>query len=336
MGVDTPPIVTVSPPMRFVVYGAGGIGGVLGGRLFEHGHDVALIARGAHGEAIRANGLRVESPDSVTTLRIDTALTPADIAWKPDDVVLLGMKSHDTRDALLALLDLVPHDTPIVSVQNGVENERTALRLFPNVYGVCVMCPTSYLEPGVVQASSSPTTGILDIGRYPNGVDDTAIAIAAAFSSSTFASDARPDIMRAKYQKLMMNLGNSIEAACGTAARGGKLWTRAREEAVAVLDAAGIEYASDEEDAARRGDLLSLRPIAGQRRGGGSSWQSLARGVGSIETDYLNGEIVLLGREHGVPTPVNEMLQELARELASSGAAPGALSVEDVLARLPS
>jgi 2-dehydropantoate 2-reductase len=320
--------------MRFVVYGAGGIGGVLGGRLFEHGHEVLLIARGAHGEAIRQRGLVLESPETTVTLHIDTVERPDEVAWKDGDVVLLTMKSQDTADALSALIDLVGRATPVVCVQNGVANERSALRLFANVYGVCVMCPTTYLEPGVVQANSSPTTGIMDIGRYPSGVDTVAVDTAAAFGTSNYLSDARPDIMRSKYQKLLMNLGNSIEAICGPSARGGELVDRAKAEGVAVLDAAGIDVASDEEDAARRGDHLRLRPIGGQRRGGGSTWQSFARGSRAIETDFLNGEIVLLGREHDVPTPVNELLQVLMRELVLAGAAPGSMPVDEVFARL--
>jgi 2-dehydropantoate 2-reductase len=229
---------------------------------------------------------------------------------------------------------LVAPGTAMVSLQNGVANERMILRHFDNVYGVCVMCPTTYLEPGVVQANSTPNTGILDIGRYPSGTDDMAAAIATAFSASTYVSEPRPDIMRWKHQKLLMNLGNIIEAACGPSARAGELATRARAEGVAVLQAAGIEYASDEEDRERRGELLRMRPIDGQRRGGGSTWQSLARGASSLETDFLNGEIVLLGRLHGVATPVNMMLQRVAYELAGRGAPPGSTDADALLVRL--
>ena len=93
--------------------------------------------------------------------------------------------------------------------------------------------------------------------------------------------------------------------------------------------AAGIDFASADEDKERRG-----RPDAacgrsnGEFRGGGSSWQSLARGTGSIETDYLNGEIVMLGRMHGVPTPANELMQRVANEQARAGAAPKSVPVE--------
>jgi 2-dehydropantoate 2-reductase len=320
--------------MRFVVYGAGGIGGVLGARLSEQGYDVVLIARGEHGATIRRKGLRVESPERTVTLPLRAETHPSAVDWRDGDVVLLTMKSQDTEPALVDLVPLVAVDTPVVCLQNGVANERTALRYFRNVYGVCVMCPTTYLEPGVVQANSTPNTGILDIGRYPHGVDDTAAAIAKAFDSSSYVSMPRPDIMRWKYQKLLMNLANVIEAACGPSGRAGELAARTRAEGVAVLQAAAIDVASDEEDRQRRGDLLRMRPIDGQRRGGGSTWQSLARGATSLETDYLNGEIVLLGREHGVATPINERLQALAHELAASGAAPGSMDADAILARL--
>ena len=79
---------------------------------------------------------------------------------------------------------------------------------------------------------------------------------------------------------------------------------------------------------------MSVRPVNGEFRGGGSSWQSLARGTRSIETDYLNGEIVLLGRIHGVPTPANELMQRVANRLANEGAPPQSIPLETLLAQL--
>jgi 2-dehydropantoate 2-reductase len=320
--------------MRFVIYGAGGIGGVIGARLFENGHDVALIARGAHREAIEANGLRIDSVEGSRTLRIPVAGEPNALDLTGDDVVLLAMKGQDTAGALDALTTCAPADTAVVCAQNGVANERAALRMFANVYGMCVMCPTGHLEPGVVEAYSSPITGLLDVGKYPRGVDSTARTIAAALESSTFKSEPRDDIMRWKYQKLLMNLGNAIEAACGPAARGSDVARLALREALACFEAAGIDFVSRDEDIARRGNLLQMHDVGDRQRGGGSSWQSLARGTGTIETDYLNGEIVLLGRLHGVPTPVNAGVQQIARELAANGAPPGSMSVEELLGRV--
>ena len=106
-----------------------------------------------------------------------------------------------------------------------------------------------------------------------------------------------------------------------------------RAEGEACLRAAGIDFASPEEDKERRGDRMSVRPVNGEFRGGGSSWQSLARGR-SIETDYLNGEIVLLGRLHGVATPANALMQRVANEQARVGAAPKSVSPSELLAVL--
>jgi 2-dehydropantoate 2-reductase len=101
-----------------------------------------------------------------------------------------------------------------------------------------------------------------------------------------------------------------------------------------VLRAAGIAYASAAEDAARRGDLLRIGEVPGVSRAGGSTWQSLARGAGAVEADYLNGEIVLLGRLHGVPTPANETARRLVNRHARDGARPGTLTPEQFLAAI--
>lgn len=92
--------------------------------------------------------------------------------------------------------------------------------------------------------------------------------------------------------------------------------------------------ATPEEEQERRGDHITMRPVGGKERGGGSSWQSLARGTGNIETDFLNGEIVLLGRLHGVETPVNAGLQQLARRMAAAGAEPGSMTPDELAAEL--
>jgi 2-dehydropantoate 2-reductase len=321
--------------MRIVIYGAGGVGGVVGGRLHQAGHDVVLIARGDHLAALRRDGLTLRSPDATVVLPIPAVGSPGEARLRPGDVVVLAMKSQHTVDAVAELARVAPPDVAVACAQNGVENERVALRSFADVYAISVMLPATHLAPGVVDASSTPVTGMLDVGRYPAGVDATAEAIAGAFASATFDSVARPDVMRWKYRKLILNLGNAVEAVAGTSARDSPLLERAVAEAEAVLDAAGIDRASPDEDLARRGDRLRMRPIDGERRPGGSSWQSLHRGSGSIETDYLNGEIVLLGRCHGVPTPVNALLQRLARDAASSGRPPGAMTADEVLGLLP-
>jgi 2-dehydropantoate 2-reductase len=321
--------------MRFIVLGAGAIGGVVGGRLAQHGHDVVLIARGANYEAIRDNGLRMESPDAAATLHIPVVDAPASITWSSDDVLLLATKTQDTESALDQLAPTAPRTLPILCAQNGVANERMAADRFANVYGVFVWCPADYLTPGTVQVWCAPTSGILHVGCYPSGTNSTAEAATAAFRESTFLADAKPDIMRWKYRKLLSNLGNAVDALCGTAARGSGLAQRARREGIACLEAAGIPFiADDEEDAGQLERQVQPRTIGGVERRGGSSWQSLARRLGTIETDYLNGEIVRMGRDHGVPTPVNALLQYLSQRVARERRPPGSINPDKILIAL--
>jgi 2-dehydropantoate 2-reductase len=307
----------------------------VGARLYQAGYEVVLIARGPHYDAIAGDGLRLESPEERVVLDTPAVEHPEAMRWRADDVVLLTMKTQDTADALGALAAVAPADVPIVCVQNGVENERLALRNFSRVYGALVMVPTAHLEPGLVLAYSTPLSGGIDVGRYPRGVDTTSEAVAAALSASRFSSLVRAEVMRWKYAKLLTNLGNVVTALCGPDADGEELIGRTREEGRACLRAAGIDFASAEEDAERRRDLLHLGDIAGRERGGGSTWQSFTRGAQSIETDYLNGEIVLLGRLHGVPTPFNELLCALARRALRDGGRPGDITPEQVLAARP-
>ncbi len=317
---------------RYVVFGVGAIGGVIAGFLHRAGFEVAAIARGEHLAAIRRDGLVVRTPEGAFTVRVEVAAAPGEISWRDDDAVLLGMKSQDTEAALDALAAVAPPSLAVVCAQNGVANERAALRRFEDTLGMCVISPATHLAPGVVEAESLPCPGILDVGRYPSGAGALAEEIATALGAAAFSSRAVADVMRWKYAKLLVNLGNAVEAVCGPRTGRGELARMVGREGEAVLSAAGIAHASPAEDAARRGDLLSVRPVAGRVRGGGSSWQSLTRGTGSIEADYLNGEIALLGRLHGVPTPANATLQRLANRMARDRVPPGAMTESEVLA----
>ncbi|GAA3248784.1 ketopantoate reductase family protein [Nonomuraea helvata] len=312
--------------MRYIVIGAGAVGGTIGARLHQGGHDVLLIARGAHYEAIKRDGLRLITPESSETLDIPAADGP--VPARDDDVLIVATKSQDT----IAALDGWPSDLPVVCAQNGVDNERTVLRRFERVYGMCVWLPAQHMEPGVVAAHAHPYSGILHVGRYPQGVDELARRIADDLGKRGLVGLARPDVMRWKHGKLLGNLGNAVEALVGHVPGMEKVVERARAEARAVLDKAGIAYSTPEEEAVVRGRKADVRPIDGVARGGGSSWQSLARSSGSIEADYLNGEIVLLGRLLGMPTPVNEVLRREANGFAKEKRAPGSMPLETLLA----
>ncbi len=317
--------------MRYIIYGAGAIGGTIGAKLFSAGHDVVLIARGSHLEAMRNRGLTFESPEGSQTLRVAVAGGPSEIDWRDGDVVLLTMKSQDTIAALEALRASAPADIPVICAQNGVANERMALRRFENVYAMVVMLPATHMEPGVVVAQAAPISGILDCGRYPSGTDATIERAAADLDGSGFSVVAREDAMRWKYAKLLMNLGNALQAACGLNGNLAPIYGRLREEGIACYRAAGIDWASDDEQRERRQAMSRpAETVGGRSRGGGSSWQSIARGAGSIETDYLNGEIALLGRFHGVPTPANAAMQRIGAKMVRERLTAGSLSAEEI------
>ncbi|MFJ7150399.1 ketopantoate reductase family protein [Streptomyces sp. NPDC100445] len=327
--------------MRYVIIGAGAVGGAVGGRLDRAGREVVLVARGRHLAALRENGLRLRVPEGESVHRLPAVDGPGPLGeLRADDVLLLAVKTQDTVAALDAWAGApvagggtAGEVLPLVCLQNGVESGRLALRRFRHVHGVCVWLPSTFVEPGVVSAAGTPLTGILHLGRLPHGIDDTARRIAADLTDARFEVPVVPDVARWQYAKLLGNLGNALEALSGPVAGtdAEALYARVRAEGEVVLDAAGITYAGTQEQRAARGDKVTLVPLDGAPRGGGSSWQSLARGTGTIEADYLNGEIVLLGRLHGVPTPLNALMQRLANRFARERRPAGSLPVAELV-----
>jgi 2-dehydropantoate 2-reductase len=319
--------------MRFIVIGAGAIGGVVGARLAAAEREVVLVARGAQFAALRERGLRLETPEGAITVQPQVVDHPSRITWRTADVVLLAVKTQDAAAALRDLAAVAPADTPVACFTNGLEAERLALRWFRHVLGVCVMCPATFIVPGVVQAWALPVSGMFDLGVVPQGRSPVADELAGALTASGLPSEPLVDVLRWKRRKLLSNLINAIDALSGPSPGADELVQRARSEGAACFAAANLAVASPEEDAARRKDFR-LGAIEGRKREGGSTWQSLARGAGAVECDYLNGEIALLGRLFGVPTPVNDRLQFLVAEAARTGAAPACTPIDELIAKL--
>lgn len=170
--------------MRVIIYGAGGIGGVVGGHLARVGHDVVLIGRPGHVRAINEHGLRLVTPTGTHTLQLPAVTGPDQIDFGPDDIVFLCMKGQNTEEALRDLRTITS-DVPIFCLQNGVRNEEISARYFPRVYGVMVRIGAVYLTEGEVTARRDPP-GWLVIGRYPQGTDELAEAAAAKLRTAGF------------------------------------------------------------------------------------------------------------------------------------------------------
>jgi 2-dehydropantoate 2-reductase len=255
--------------MRYIVIGAGAIGGTIGGRLAASGHEVVLVARGAHLNALRAKGLTLATPEGTSTLDIPAVAGPGELDLREDDVLLLATKTQDAEPLLTEWAwrpvrnSTVAADTlPVVCAQNGVASERIALRRFRHVYGMCVWLPATHLEPGTVEANGAPLAGLLHVGRYPSGTDATGDKVGADLAGSGFLAPVGADIMRWKYGKLLANLSNAIEAVCGHDAwlHAADLRRRVTAEGRAVLDAAGIAYARERESAELRADRVQILP----------------------------------------------------------------------------
>ena len=175
--------------MRAVVVGIGAVGGLLAARLAQAGTEVLAIARGEHGRMVAADGLVVHSPMGTEVVPLDVVDATAEVTLRRDDVIMVAVKSHQTADALQLVRRCWPLPLPIVCVQNGVANERFALRLTPAVIGCNVLLPATHLEPGHVHAHWGPTSGVLDLGRYPaatpadGGIDAAVESLCALLAS---------------------------------------------------------------------------------------------------------------------------------------------------------
>jgi 2-dehydropantoate 2-reductase len=308
--------------MRFIIYGAGAIGGVVGGHLVLAGNDVILIGRSGHVNAIREQGLKFVTPSGVHVLRVPAATAPGEIKFGENDVVLLTMKSQNTEEALQDLRTVV-RDVPVFCLQNGVRNEETAARYFPRVYGSFVRVGGEYLRDGEVICRRDPP-GWLIMGCYPSGKDELVEAVAGNLRQAGFFMLVTPDVMPYKWGKLMLNLGNAIGAI--TNARdgdNGRIGAAVRREAQEILSQAGVRWISEEQLAVAWPESTERPRGVLKTEGQSSTWQSLARRQGTAEVEFLNGEIVRVAQRLGKQAPLNEALSRIVQEMAAKRELPG-------------
>ncbi|WP_333897880.1 ketopantoate reductase family protein [Agrobacterium pusense] len=310
---------------RYVIIGAGAVGASLAAQFALSGIDYALFGRGAQISHIRQHGLTFQRP--AQTRQID--LKVFDLTDLPelrrDDVLLLTVKAQDAISALAFWSwQNVSNTTapaaaqlPIVTFQNGLATEANALRTFSRVYGASILTPARFTETGKVVVGGEPQLGIVTVGRFPLGQDDVTTQVTADLNRAGYLAEASDDIRRWKAAKLLHNVRNVLELFDGPADLNDKISAALVDEARHVLDAAGYTLASPSE---RTVDISNWRvaPNSGIHPGQQSTWQSFRRGASS-EVDFLNGEIVLLGRLHNVPTPYNDAVQTLAGKLAQQG-----------------
>lgn len=306
---------------RYVIIGGGAVGGALAAQLAPTGRDVVLVARGEHGKRVATDGLRVRRPGRVDVVELTVASGPDDLALREGDVLLLAVKAQDAEAALATWAWEPVHDDtgavvgtaasalPVVTFQNGVVTEDLALRRFERVYGATIAIAASFLTPGEIVSPSQDPVGLVWLGRHPHGSDEAQPVIVADLDEAGFAAFSVDDTRAQKAAKLLGNLANGLDLLSGPDDLRGEANRRLRDEGLAVLTAAGIALPPNGQ-LDFHGVALTVDPVEDHEAGRRSTWQSFARGASS-EVDYLNGEIVLLARRHGVDAPLNQRLQEL-------------------------
>ena len=291
--------------MRIAVMGTGGTGGYFGGLLARAGEEVAFIARGAHLEAIGKNGLAIKSVLAGDfTISATATDNPADIG--PVDFVLFCVKAYDNAAAAEQIRPLIGPETVVLSVQNGIDNEQQIGDVIgPDHVLGCVSYVSSTIQsPGVIAQTGGP--GTLVLGEMQGGTSSRTEALQSTLQNSGITAELHQDIQVALWQKFIGICGvNGITAltrlpmgeivACRETHN---LMRGTMQEVEAVARAGGVNLPKGCVD--QSVDFFSSM----DRSVRGSMYYDLAGGR-RLELEVLNGAVVRLGSEHGIPTPIN-------------------------------
>ena len=307
---------------RIIIFGAGAVGGVVGGLLALSGTPVTLIGRPSNVKIIREHGLRIVTPGVTQTIKLPMVTTPDQVDFGPADVVFLCVKGQDTERAMSDLHSVVK-DAPIFCLQNGVRNEEIVNKYFPGVYGVLVLGGGVFTQDGEVTSRGAPP-GRFMVGRYPKGTDKLVESVAALLRNAGYEVVVTPEIMPYKWGKLLLNLTNAVGAITNSSGEeANRIAHAVQDEGKEILTQAGVRWIPIEESPPRwpKG---AKRPIDGPSGIPlGSTWQSLTRRQGSVETEFLNGEIVRVAMKLGKEAPLNETLLRITEEMAANHELPG-------------
>ncbi len=305
--------------MKIVMFGAGGVGGYFGGRLAQAGCDVSFVARGAHLEAIRRDGLRLVSPKGdahVTSVR--ASADPADLGVA--DVVFLTVKMYDVDTAASLLRPLLGPSTMVVTLQNGVEATDMVARRVGREHtaGGVAYVAAVIDQPGVIRHTALDS---LIVGELDGTVSPRLMALRDAASSAGFAFTASQNIQVDQWSKfarlsVFSGMTGVMRSPLGVL-RGNpgvmQMLERAVDETLAVGRAKGVPLGDD----VRQEVFAMYRNMPPQAKS--SLLEDLERGK-PLELPWLSGAVVRLGAEVGVPTPTHAMIETLLMPFVRGGA----------------
>lgn len=317
---------------RIAIIGAGAIGSVLGALLHRAGRDVTLIGRAAHVGAIRRDGLRVDG--ALGSFTVPVAAAEA-LDFRPD-LAFLTVKTQDALAAAQANAALLA-GVPLVTFQNGVRSDALVAAVLPpqQLVSAVVNIHANYLTPGAVTVIYP---GPLLIGR-PFGPNDAEVEALAAILRDAVPTKVSANIQGAHWLKLIVNLNNAFPALTDATFQQifvdpvlRQLAVKAMLEGLRVARRAGIHLESLPDTPAALIRLVEWLPLrlaarvaAAKARRMETRWPLMGSTLQSLqrkrptEIDYLNGEVVRLGRELDVATPLNAALVEMVHQVEQTG-----------------
>jgi 2-dehydropantoate 2-reductase len=320
--------------MRIAIIGAGAIGSVIGGLLCKAGEDVTLIGRKSHIDAINHNGLILEGQSGKTVIQVKAA---ENLDFKPD-LALLTVKAQDVESSIRKV-QLFLSGTNVVTLQNGIRSDDQVAGLLgkENIISSVVVFSGQFLESGKVSYSIPFSKTALLIGE-PFGNKGNRLQTLSALLNKAIGTDISEDIRAAHWTKLIWNLQTAVPAITGLSYQDSYQYPKVREltinllkEGLKIIQAAGV----------KTGDVpgFPMEPIVTMARESlpisssllkkiaeslgkvpmlGSTWQSIKRGK-NTEVDYLNGEIVTLGKRMEIQASANSLMVEMVHQVETTG-----------------
>ena len=324
---------------RYVIIGAGAVGVTLAAEFSRNGRDVVLVGRGRQLELLQAGKVRYVRPDGAWTVDVPAVAGADEIQLTTKDVLVVATKTQDA-EAVLGQWAREPVDggrwragevLPVLTVQNGLDVERSALRRFATVIGSVLWLPSTYVTDGEVLSPGFPAVGVCWIGNHPDTAPSAVTrTIAAELVRSGCEVQLVDDLSRWKAAKLLASSTFALDALYAPGPERDRAARLVQAEAGAVLAEAGLDAADVRSESTVRLDRFATVPIAGYERPGSSTYQSLARGR-DVESDFLNGEILLLAGQLGRRAPINAAVLRRVHRAVQEGTAPGSLPVVDLL-----
>lgn len=325
--------------MQFLVYGAGAVGSVLGGMLSLHHHDVCLVGRNEHVDAISSDGLRLKSTTAEYNARPRAFTTLSSENTSGVECVVLSVKIQDIPTAMDTLSSALPADIPVVCIQNGIGAEQALGARFARVYGSVIRMTCSMVQPGHV---SFQTGGRVIVGKYPKGSDPFARSLAGMMGASGFDAVVTKDLMADRWLKVAVNVQSVFHAIIDPRDHDTNEFHALKaaiiDETRRVLKKAKVRARScDGRDPSIDEMIEDLkRPRARKAEHGvklrNSVWQDLYLKRRSMEAEHVHGPVIALGEAHGVPTPYNRAALELVLACHRDGLGPESLRLSEVTA----